>query len=386
MRINHTVLAAIAACLSLSTGFAAAQETLRLGTWNLEQLGFRKERRTEADYREMAGVIRELAVDVLAVQEVGGPEPLNVLCTALGPSYRFVLGTTGGFRGDSGRISVGFVWNRDRVELVQAEELLHFPRESDGLPIFHRVPVSAVFRSRGGGLDFRAVVVHLKASRGTTNEAKRKAEVATLAGYLKELAETPGEDRDVVVLGDFNHTYGSPAHTEFLRGGVVTYIKPAQLRPTILHFPEPIDQVAITPGLAEEIVEGSFTVHGDRAAADPAAWRKACSDHIPVTVLLLDDTDRDPEARFTLTDEQHRLQVGGGTATVTASGKEPAAPFAVGTAVTVRHRPGSDRPPPVDTSGVLLAPLGDWVMLQLANGHHLAIPASQVDSVLARQD
>lgn len=373
MRVHQCV---IAACLALLASAAGAQDTLRLGTWNLEQLGFREQPRTAADHREMARVIRELPVDVLAVQEVGGPEPLGVLCSALGPAYEFVLGTTGGFGDDSGRISVGFVWNRDRVELLQAEELLDLPRESQGLPIFHRVPVSAVFRSRRGGLDFRAVVVHLKASRGTTNERKRVAEVAALAGYLKALAAAPEEDRDVVVLGDFNHTYGAPAHAEFLRHDVVTYVRPAQLRPTILHFPEPIDHVAIGPGLAEELVDGSFTVHGDRAAADPDAWRKACSDHIPVTVQLRDDQDRDPDARFRLANAAHRLAISGGG---TADGPEPASPFAVGTAVVVVHEPDHQQ-----SSGVLLAPLGDWVILELPDRSQFAIPASRVASVHAR--
>lgn len=350
----------------------AGQSTLRLGTWNLEHLGYRQPPRKEADYAKMADVIRRTKVDVLAVQEIGGPEPLGKLCHAIGPGYSFVLGTTGGFRGNPGRISVGFVWNQRRVEFVQAEELLDLPRKVDGLPIFHRVPVAAVFRRRGGGLDFRAIVVHLKASRGSTNEAKRSAEVSMLANYLRELRQDENEDRDVVVLGDFNHTYGAPAHTAFMQHEVVSYLKPTRLRPTIVHFPEPIDHLAIGDGLEDELLTDSLTVHGDEAEADAVAWRSACSDHIPVTVDLRSEPDGDPRAQFRPVAKAHMLLPGAVPRPTAAKA------LTVGTAVDLITD---------DTTyhGVLAAPLGDWAILSLAEGGQVAIPRERIREVRPRK-
>ncbi len=183
----------------------AQQERLRVGTWNLEHFGGREQPRSAADLDKIAALIRAVEIDVLAVQEIASEQALTRLMAALGNDWRFVLGRSGGFRGGSGRISVGFLWNDARVELLQAEELRQLPQRDGKLPIFHRVPVSAAFRARDGGLDFRAITVHLKASRGTVNEAKRSAEARHLLGYVRELYAREGEDLDVLVLG------GSPS-------------------------------------------------------------------------------------------------------------------------------------------------------------------------------
>ena len=361
------------ACALALAGPVAGQSTLRIGTWNLEHLGFRKPAREDSDFARIGAVIRELGVDVLAVQEIGGPAPLAKLCREIGPSYSYVLGTTGGFYNDPGRISVGFVWNDDRVEMVQAADLLELPRRVDKLPIFHRIPVSAVFRSRDGGLDFRAIAVHFKAGRGASNEQKRTAEVNTLGGYITELLQGATEDRDIVVLGDFNHTYDAPAHEAFMRHGVVSYLRPAALRPTIVHFPEPIDHIALGPGLLPERIGGSLTVHGDAAEADAASWRETCSDHIPVTLDLSTAEDQDPTGTFRAASKEHTLLPAPPEPAATEEGATPGM-LKVGVTVTVitddaRHR------------GVLAQPLGDWVILILPNNRVLALPRERVREI-----
>lgn len=374
---------------------AAAQPTLRIGTWNLEQLGLRQPPRTAADEQAIADRIRELAVGVLAVQEVDGPAPLRRLTHDLGPTWDFVIGSTGQLSNDD-RISVGFVYDRSRVELLQSEELLQLPRTAGRLPIFHRVPVTAVFRTVDGGLDFRAVTVHLKASRGADNEAKRVAEVTALAGWIDHLRERDGEDRDLVVLGDFNHTYGAPADQAFTSHCPITYLHPQQPAPTIIHFDDPIDMIAVTPELKDEVIANSMTVHGADAQRDKQAWRKTYSDHVPVTVDLDDAHDRDPEATFEDVDPAHRLLPGGWAMAEllrgpprsvdgTVDGARDA--FAVGTRVRVTvgnaTQAGSPYPQgPSSYSGRLLVPLeGPWVELRLDDGEAVALPATAIVTV-----
>lgn len=289
---------------------------VRLGTWNLEHFGSRNPARTDADIEKIARFIVELRVDVLAVQEINGPKPLARLMAHLGDDYRFCLGTTGGFRRTF--ISVGFIWNRKRIELVQCEEMRDFPSRKDGLPIFHRKPVNAVFRARSGGLDFRAITVHLKASRGKQNEAKRRAEATVLHDYILKLYSDPDEDRDIVVIGDFNHTYNAPAHAAFRAGEVVHYLG-KRTTPTIIWFDDPIDQIAVAAGFREEIVDNSFQVHNgtvdyrnpaltkEQLEAAEKNFQASYSDHFPVTVDLDAARDRDPDATFAA--PKHELPV-----------------------------------------------------------------------------
>ena len=143
---------ALALVATLATPAASFAQTtrpdrdhIRVGTWNLEKLGSREPARTEEDYKKIAGLIQHIGVDVLAVQEVNGAPPLRRLRTHLGKTWQFVIGTSGGFRGQETRISVGLLWNTLRVQLRQCEEMLEFSRRSNGLPIFHRLPVCAVF-------------------------------------------------------------------------------------------------------------------------------------------------------------------------------------------------------------------------------------------------
>ncbi len=303
-----------------NSGEASAKiEKIRIGTWNLEHFGQRDKfqdranapkNRTPEQVKAIAKFITDMAVDVLALQEIGGPEPLQDLLHHLGGDYRFVLGTTGIY-GET-RISVGFLWNSKRVELLQCEEMADFPRKVGALSVFHRKPVNAVFRVVGGGMDFRAITVHLKASRGSKNEAKRKAEVTVLREYIAKLQESDGEDADIVVLGDFNHTFGAPAHDAFVSDDLVVYAKAegtaAILSPTIVWFDEPIDQIALTKGVRDEVVPASLSIHNQHGEYTEASkdkitpielqWRVNYSDHYPVTIDLSAGVDNDPKATF----------------------------------------------------------------------------------------
>lgn len=324
---SGTRLAAVLALLSClvltqcETALDPAPSTIRIGTWNIEHFGSRTAfqnrpgsppDRTAAEVEKVAAFITGMKVDVLALQEISNPAALQHLLGHLGEDYRFVLGTTGVF--GNTRISVGFLWNHRRVELLQCGEMSDWPSKVGDLSVFHRKPVNAAFRVIGDkGFDFRAITVHLKASRGSKNQRKRCAEVKLIAEYIKKLAADTGEDQDIVVLGDFNHAFGAPACKEFTADKAVQYIRaidPAKLSPTIVwpQLSDPIDHIALAGSMAEELIEGSRRVHnqqvdwqlkGEALTASKAVWRQAYSDHFPVTIDLRADRDLDPNAKFT---------------------------------------------------------------------------------------
>ena len=272
---------------------------VRIGAWNLEHLGSRTEpQRTNADLNALASKIRELGVSVLAVSEVNGWRALRDLAQRIGPSWDGVLGRSGYIGGKPPKqLGVGFLWDTNRLELVSATDWKSLPRRRDGLHIFHRVPVSACFRAVDGGPDFRLVAVHLKAGFEPSDRTKRLIELAEIKRRLEELKQTPGEDTDIAVVGDFNHGHSSPEHSTLSKSGFATYLSPPQPTSSIIHFDEQIDHIVPLAGF-EEIRQNTFRIPGQDTPHDKTAWRAAYSDHYHIAVELSPTPDDDPESTF----------------------------------------------------------------------------------------
>ena len=291
---------------------AQSPATISIGTWNLEFLGspgnYRQDLppRDDADYAAIGARIRELGVAVLAVQEVNDAPSLQKVAEGAGPSWRSLVGTTGTWDDGVTAQRLGFLWDSAVVELLGAEELLDLPREAEGVPIFHRVPITAWFQVTDTGFDFRVVTVHLKAGRKDKDLEKRRLEATALHQWLGLLRRTPNEDQDFVVLGDFNSSYGADPERILERGDVVRFVDQPKAQATIQHFDEPIDQIAAGPGFAE-LRRDSYRVHGEHGGLDKQAWRKVYSDHYAVTVSVDAAVDADPTATFTHGGPEHAL-------------------------------------------------------------------------------
>jgi endonuclease/exonuclease/phosphatase family metal-dependent hydrolase len=269
---------------------------LRLGAWNLEHFGSRNDPpRTAADVQAIADYIRDLDVQVLAVCEINGEQPLKELVKRMGPEWKFILGTSGNV-GQEGRVAPGVLWDDSRVEMLGAGELSELSERSSAGLVFHRAPVVAAFRDRAGGPDFRVVSVHLKAGRTPEDFDRRTAEGKSLRAYLENLVSDSNEDNDIVVLGDFNHDPSAGEADAWTDGGFAKFLNGRGR--SIIHFDRQIDH-AVPLGTFEEIREGSFTVHNRDGLADAKKWRSTYSDHFPVTVELEAVPDDDPvERRF----------------------------------------------------------------------------------------
>ncbi|MCU0865910.1 MAG: hypothetical protein MUC36_19165 [Planctomycetes bacterium] len=358
----------------------------KIGTWNLEFLGadgnYRNNLplRTDADLQAIGKKITELGVCVLAVQEVNDEATLRKVAAAAAPSWEVVLGTSGGW--DDGKTAqrIGFLYDRAVVDLLFAEELLALPREQEGLPIFHRVPVTAGFRHRASGCDFRVVTVHLKAGQKAEDASKRRLEATLLSGWLETLHKDAAEDQDIVLLGDFNSTFGTEPEQLFERSGAMAYVEPKAPMPTIMHFADPIDQVVVTTA-CRELVRDSFAVDGDFDGMSKEAWRQTYSDHFPVVVKLLGQGDDDAAATFRREPAEHVLP---------PSKRPPGAPVTgpivrrgtwpprIGTTVTVftirseqfRGELVQELPAANDQNG--------WIVLRTERGETTAVPMHQV--------
>lgn len=296
----RSILLFVSLCFALPAQIAS---DIRIGSWNIEFLGadpkYRRDTppRSEDDLIAIGMKVKDLGVVVLGVQEICGEAPLKAVAAAAGPTWRAVLGTTGQWSDNQTQQGVGFVYDSSVVDLVYAEELLEFPSELDGVSVFHRKPVTACFRHRETGCDFRVVVVHLKAGRKARDLQKRKAEATHLRAWVDQLMEDPREDRDIVILGDFNSTYGDDPEKMLERGGSMEYLEHQQTAPTIMHFDTPIDQFCLNKDF-REVQRNSLKSHHVVGAAERLAFRKTYSDHFPVTMRMTPLADDDPDSRF----------------------------------------------------------------------------------------
>ncbi len=382
MRIPFAFLLA-----ALFANLAAAQQTeFRVGTWNLEFLGaggnYRENLppRTDADLAAIGKKVHELGVCVLAVQEINDEATLQKVATGAGPSWVAMLGTSGGW--DDGKTAqrIGFLYDRAAVELLYAAELLMLPREFESASIFHRVPVTACFQHKASGADFRLVTVHLKAGRKADDEKKRRGESTLLAGWIDQLLASASEDHDVILLGDFNSTYGTQPQQAFESQQHMHYLRQRQAMPTIMHFADPIDQVVVADSCSE-VVRDSLAVDNDFDGMEKTAWRQIYSDHFPVTVTLRANGDDDPDAKFAPGEASARLPV---------ASRPAAAGAAAAATIAGLPKPGDRIEVSTMHEGVLVGTLlralpengQGWLLLD-QNGP-MAIPLHNVRMIRAR--
>jgi endonuclease/exonuclease/phosphatase family metal-dependent hydrolase len=198
------ILAFALVCLLAAPSRAA---DLKIATWNLAWLSLRPAgdpgippdvpRRGAADLDRLAGYARRLNADVVALQEVDGPEVAARVFDAR--NYRFIFAEENDVQrvGFALHRSLGVTRNPDLAELdVQARARFSLRRGVD-------VTVEA------GGQKLRLLAVHLKSSchdaplanASTPHCQALAAQVPVLAGWM---AERRREGVAFAILGDFN--------------------------------------------------------------------------------------------------------------------------------------------------------------------------------------
>ena len=205
-----------------------AEDNLLLATWNIRDFGKPLNRRRgwgprlQESWFYIAEVISRF--DFVAVQEVNKLKEWAYVMDILGHDWDFIATdeTDPALGGNGERMT--FVYDKRKVwfqsiagEIVLPPKLLISAAEVElkGKEVitgnqFKRTPFIASFRS--GWLKFDVCTVHLYygASSGEKLE-KRIQEIKTIANYLSKRADRAlGEDRALILLGDFNIV--SPTH------------------------------------------------------------------------------------------------------------------------------------------------------------------------------
>jgi len=310
----------------------------RIGMWNVENF-FRPdsgapddEDACQAKLASLAETIKAMAPDVLAVQEVGDPEALADLATAVGGPWNLQAADPDG-RG----IRVGFL---SRLPLSEVTQVSAFPDQMRAVQVDDTGPslgemgrpalAARVVLDTGRALDL--ITCHLKSKLLTFPGGRfsphdederarfaayalyrRAAEAATVRAHATALLDGHGQDRALVVLGDLNDEPGA-ATTQILLGppgseiGTPGYgrrdrgdgqrlwnlaprIPEANRYSRIYHArPELIDHILASHAVTVRVADGDIDFAGPRPHSigdDPNADSDApASDHRPLLLAV----------------------------------------------------------------------------------------------------
>lgn len=205
--------------------FSPADGELRVVSWNIENLGSRSPRRSDADLILLADRINSFESPIIAVQEVSANRAqatLDLILERLGPDWRAELGNTN-----------GFIFNSRTVELLGSEELdqlqlppyssfyTDFPnwendfgRNGDPFTNGNSLPMSAEFRLTGVGSALPILLVSAHFHAGSSFAVQREYEGRAIQLWLDEISQLNDANSRAYLLGDFNAQPGSAPHTE----------------------------------------------------------------------------------------------------------------------------------------------------------------------------
>jgi len=255
--------------------------TATIGTFNIEWLGQKK--RSEEDYKAIAQVIKDSGAEVLGIQEVAKLDGLRRVMKYL-PDYGYILGK-------SGQQMVGVLFDKNRVkyDANSIDQLDDVTLGQQGL----RPPLSVDMKV--DNFDFNMVVMHLKARFDPRSIEIRRRQAEAVRKWLGEHQKSH-EDKDVIIVGDYNDFVGSEALNIIDRGDAVHYATEEAAEKDIysnIRYKSVIDHGALSNeegGATEEYVQGSLrTVDENKYKS----YLHKVSDHKPIVFEVRSDKDND---------------------------------------------------------------------------------------------
>lgn len=290
--------------MAMLVGTSEAQTAapiIKIGSWNIENLGERKHGQSPpalAEHIALAGV------DILALQEIHDTDGsdstrtnskldgvVKILKDQYGQNWKYTL-----FPNRNPKATArlcGVAWNADRV----TREGASFPipvvdnDPKDGFELWDRAPQATKFSAGKGKTDIVVVSLHMKSNTdgALRGQQQRKLEAEALAGLLANVRKH-FSDEDLILLGDMNTINGQEDCLSVLAAAdlvdlnaddVVTYRKGK--------FENPFDRILIP----KDQQEFRFTRQYVLSPADGDRHLGSLSDHILVMagVHVMNDDD-----------------------------------------------------------------------------------------------
>jgi len=176
-------------------------ETLNIASWNIREFG--KVRRTDAAIHYIAEILGQF--DLIGVVELRDDlTDLSRVLKILGPYWRAVYSDMIPDAGGN-RERLGFIYDKRAVTFNGLAAEANPPRKKKGQEYisedsFWRSPYMASFKA--GSFDFIVLTTHI---RWGDSNAARLGEIQRLANWIEaKRQEKSNEDKDLIVMGDFN--------------------------------------------------------------------------------------------------------------------------------------------------------------------------------------
>lgn len=203
MKIEKFLLLIIISFVFVGCGNTPAtseDSTVTIGTFNIAWLGDgirdRKDR-TEADYQQIADVIKETGADLLGLQEIENEQALERLLKYL-PDYSFLIGE----KGRQQNLAVLF---KKGIQVKLIGEYIPLIIEK------RRTRPALIIEARKGNFDWLMMVVHLKSTSHWDNTPEKKIKSRELrlqqAQKISFWADSIlglNKEMDLIITGDFN--------------------------------------------------------------------------------------------------------------------------------------------------------------------------------------
>jgi len=297
--LTALILAACSAVQAQEFPFSPGSGELRIVTWNIENLGSRTPRRSDAELELLAERIASFEAPVIAIQEIGSGAgrarpALEQILAGLGPDWRMVADAT----------SNGFIFDSRVVELISSEQLDQlqgppyntfysdfpnwqndFGNAGDPFTTGRSLPMAAEFRLIGAGsaLPIRLLSSHFHG--GPDFDLQRSYEGQAIQAWIDEIVQTEAASSRIYLLGDFNAEPGNSPHTEL---GMLRLEKENTTNTGILSGGGiELDHIYATADGFPYVSRGTaFVIQPEHYFETPEEFEAVYSDHAPVLVDL----------------------------------------------------------------------------------------------------
>lgn len=272
-------------------------ETLNIATWNIRELG--RKRRTQAAIHYIAEIIGQF--DLVGVVECrDNLQDLERILPILGPYWDAVYSDAIPDAGGN-RERIVYLYDRRACTFNGMAAEASPPRRKSGSEYLSdeswwRAPYVASFKA--GNFDFLAFTVHV---RWGESEAQRQVEIQGLANWLEaKIKDRNCEDRDVLVMGDFNiPTRTSPLFKALTSTGLVipsalvkdefgTNLARNKRYDQIMHFARYGDDFTLAGGVLDFYASDHRPLFPELSKTE---FTYQISDHLPLWIQIGTDID-----------------------------------------------------------------------------------------------
>lgn len=273
-------------------------ETLNIATWNVREFG--KKPRTKASLFYIAEILSQF--DLIGLVELrDNLADLRKVIDILGPEWRVVYSDAMLDAGGN-RERVAYLFDRRAVTFNGLAAEAQPPRFKQGTEYLSKIswwraPYMGSFSS--GNFDFVCLTTHI---RWGDTEANRLVELDALAQWVADKAAEPtAEDKDIIVMGDFNipsetsdlfkaiTSKGLMVPDKLLKADLGSNLEKNKRYDQILHRPI-YDESFCNAGGVVDFYQGDYKKLFPNLKTKQA-FTYQLSDHLPLWMQINTDTD-----------------------------------------------------------------------------------------------